>query len=171
VTRERLSVAQQSERDRVQEFVAAKAAEVLEPQGVELVDVGYRREGGQWVLRLYIDRPGGVTLDDCAKVSRQVGDLLEVSDSIDHAYTLEVSSPGLDRPLKKESDFARYQGREVRIKTYSPLFGRKNFRGKLLGLREGRVEVEVEGQTFAIPREAISKANLDVESELLRSDA
>jgi ribosome maturation factor RimP len=171
VTRERLSVAQQSERDRVQEFVAAKAAEVLEPQGVELVDVEYRRGGGQWVLRLYIDRPGGVTLDDCAKVSRQVGDLLEVSDSIDHAYTLEVSSPGLDRPLKKESDFARYQGREVRIKTYSPLFGRKNFRGKLLGLREGRVEVEVEGQTFAIPQEAISKANLDVESELLRSDS
>jgi len=159
----------QSERDRVQEFVAAKAADVLDPQGFELVDVEYRREGGQWILRLYVDRPGGITLDDCAKVSRQVGDLVEVIDPIDHPYTLEVSSPGLARPLKREGDFERYRGRDVRIKTFGPVEGRKHFRGKLLGLREGRVEVEVEGQVFAIPREAISKANLDLESELLRS--
>lgn len=152
------------------ELVGAKAAAVLEPQGFELVDVEYQREGGQWVLRLFIDRPGGVTLGDCATVSRQVGDLLEVADPIDHAYTLEVSSPGLDRPLKSAHDFERYTGREVRIKTYSPVEGRKNFRGKLLGLREGRVEVEVDGRLYAIPREAISKAKLEIDlSELLGS--
>jgi ribosome maturation factor RimP len=159
----------QAERERVVEHVSARAAEVLEPQGVELVDVEYRREGGRWVLRLFIDRPGGVTLDDCAKVSRQVGDLLEVSDPIDHAYTLEVSSPGLDRPLKKERDFERYQGRQVKLRTYGPVEGRRNFRGTLRGLREGKVEVEVGGRLFAIPREAISKANLDAEFELFRS--
>jgi len=162
-------LAPHSERERVVELVAAKAAEILEPQGVELVEVEYRREGGQWVLRLFVDRPGGITLDDCAKVSRQVGDLLEVTDPIDHPYTLEVSSPGLDRPLRSERDFERYRGRQVRIKTFAPVEGRKRFHGKLVGLREGKVEVEVEGRLYAISREAISKANLDVEDELLRS--
>ncbi len=159
----------QSGRERVTEQVRAQAAGLLEPQGFELVEVEYRREGGRWVVRLYIDRPGGVTLDDCAKVSRQVGDLLEVSDLIEHGYTLEVSSPGLDRPLRSERDWERYQGRHVRLKTFGPVDGRKNFRGRLLGLREGLVEVEVDGRLVAIPREAISKANLDIEFELTRS--
>jgi ribosome maturation factor RimP len=159
----------QTEADRVLGAVTAGAGDVLEPQGFELVDVEYRREGGQWVLRLFVDRPGGITLDDCSKVSRQIGDWLEVADIISHAYALEVSSPGIDRPLKKESDFERYQGRGVNVKTFGPVEGRKRFRGTLLGLREGKVEVEVDGQVYAIPREAISRANLDIESELLRS--
>ncbi|MFH0809144.1 MAG: ribosome maturation factor RimP [Pseudomonadota bacterium] len=160
----------QSEKERVAEQVSAKVSEeILEPQGVELVDVEYRREGGQWVLRLYVDRPGGITLEDCARVSRQVGDLLEVADFMEQAYTLEVSSPGLDRPLKKERDFERYQGHEVNIKTHGPVEGRKHFRGRLMGLREGKVEVEVDGQVLAIPRSAISRANLDIGFELTRS--
>jgi ribosome maturation factor RimP len=137
---------------------------LLDAEGFSLVDVEYKRERGGWVLRVFIDKEGGVTLDDCARVSREFGQLLDVEDIIPTSYQLEVSSPGLDRPLKKEEDFVKYSGRKVRIKTKEQVSGRRNFKGALLGCSEGKVMVKVEGSgVFAIPFSAILKANLEIE--------
>lgn len=145
---------------------------VLTELGMELVDVEFQKEGQGWVLRLFIDREGGVTLDDCAAVSREVSTLLDVEDLIATAYHLEVSSPGLDRPLKKERDYERFAGRLVKVKTYERLdpdgrgHERKAFSGRLLGLAEGRVRVEQldkKGGVVELPLAAIAKANLEFE--------
>ncbi len=136
---------------------------LLEPAvsrlGYELVGVEYHG-GRRAVLRLYIDREGGVSVEDCQRVSRQVSGLLDVEDPIPGPYTLEVSSPGLDRPLFREADFQRFAGREVRIRTDVPLEGRRNFRGVLRGLRGGEVLVEVDGAELALPVERIEQARL-----------
>jgi ribosome maturation factor RimP len=137
---------------------------LLDAEGFSLVDVEYKRERGGWVLRVFIDKESGVTLDDCARVSREFGQLLDVEDIIPTSYQLEVSSPGLDRPLKKEEDFVKYSGRKVRIKTKEQVSGRRNFKGALLGCTEGKVMVKVEGSgVFTIPFSAILKANLEIE--------
>jgi ribosome maturation factor RimP len=137
---------------------------LLDAEGFSLVDVEYKRERGGWILRVFIDKEGGVTLDDCARVSREFGQLLDVEDIIPTSYQLEVSSPGLDRPLKKEEDFVKYSGRKVRIKTKEQVSGRRNFKGALLGCTEGKVMVKVEGSgVFMIPFSAILKANLEIE--------
>ena len=137
---------------------------LLDAEGISLVDVEYTREQGGWILRVFIDKDGNVTLDDCARVSREFGQLLDVEDIIPTSYHLEVSSPGLDRPLKKEEDFIKYSGRRVRIKTKEQVSGRRNFKGALLGCTEGQVMVKVEGsEIFAIPFSAILKANLEIE--------
>jgi ribosome maturation factor RimP len=137
---------------------------LLNAEGLSLVDVEYKREQGGWVLRVFIDKEGSVTLEDCARVSREFGQLLDVEDIIPTSYHLEVSSPGLDRPLKKEADFVKYSGRRVRIKTTEPVAGRRNFKGALLGCTEGKVMVEVEkNDVFTIPLTSILKANLEIE--------
>lgn len=145
---------------------------VLEEKGRELVDVEYRREGQGWILRLYIDQPGGVTLDACAEVSREVGVLLEVEDPIDTAYNLEVSSPGLDRPLTKLEDYERFAGQLAKVKSRVSIDvdgkgrGRKTFVGVLAGLSEGKVVLELKdknGFRVEIPFEDIEKANLEIE--------
>jgi len=129
-----------------------------------LVDVEYMWERGGWVLRVLLDKEGGVALDDCARVSGEFGQLLDVEDAIPTSYRLEVSSPGLDRPLKQEEDFVRYSGRRVRIKTKDHVSGRRNFKGELLGCTEGKVMVKVEGsEVFVIPLSSILKANLEIE--------
>ncbi len=143
----------------------ARALEaLLEPAvsrlGYELVGVELHGRGRGLVLRLYIDREGGVSLDDCQRVSRQVSGLLDVEDPIPGPYTLEVSSPGLDRPLFKEAHFRRFAGRKVRIRTDVPLEGRRNFRGVLRGVRGGEVIVEVDGTEYALPMERIEQARL-----------
>jgi len=153
--------------------IAQKAEDILEPllatEGLSLVDVEYKWEQRGWVLRVLIERENGITVDDCARVSREFGQLLDVEDIIPTAYQLEVSSPGLDRPLKKEEDFAKYSGRRVRIKTRDQISGRRNFKGALLGCGEGEVIVQVNGnEVFAIPLSAILKANLEVEVNHLR---
>jgi ribosome maturation factor RimP len=136
---------------------------ILESQGLELVDLEYQRESQGWVLRIYLDREGGVSLDDCAGVSHEVGAVLEVKDLIPSAYILEVSSPGLTRPLKKPEDFNKFRNQMVKIKLYEPLDGRKNFKGTLLGLEEDRVRVEVEQQVYELPLQRIAKANLEID--------
>jgi ribosome maturation factor RimP len=140
---------------------------LLNAEGFSLVDVEYKREQGGWVLRVFIDfidKEGSVTLEDCARVSREFGQLLDVEDIIPTSYHLEVSSPGLDRPLKKEADFVKYSGRRVRIKTTEPVAGRRNFKGALLGCTEGKVMVKVEGSdVFTIPLTSILKANLEID--------
>jgi ribosome maturation factor RimP len=148
--------------------IEQKAESILGPllkaEGFSLVDVEYKWGRGGWVLRAFIDKEGGVTLDDCARVSWEFGQLLDVEDVIPTSYRLEVSSPGLDRPLKKEADFVRYSGRRVRIKTKDQVSGRRNFKGDLLGCAEGKVMVQVEGsEVFTIPFSSILKANLEVE--------
>jgi len=136
---------------------------LLEPAvsrlGYELVGVEYHG-GRRALLRVYIDREGGVSVEDCQRVSRQVSGLLDVEDPIPGPYTLEVSSPGLDRPLFREADFRRFAGRVVRIRTDVPLEGRRNFRGVLRGLRGGEVLVEVDGTELALPVERIEQARL-----------
>ena len=136
---------------------------IVESEGLELVDIEFQREGRGWVLRVYIDKAGGVTLNDCTIVSQQLSALLDIEDPIDTAYTLEVSSPGLTRPLKKEEDYKKYEGHLVQIKTYQPINGQKIFRGTLLGIEEGIVKVEIKGKIYEIPLDSIAKANLDFE--------
>lgn len=147
-------------------------APILADLGLEEVDLEYRREGRDMVLRIFIDKPGGVTLDDCAELSREFGAVLEIEDLIHHAYRLEVSSPGLDRPLKREEDYRRFAGERIKLKTFEQLDPdcrghlRKTFGGRLLGFEDGKVrllQLDKKGGEAAIPLEAIDKANLDPE--------
>ena len=110
----------------------------------ELVDVEYVKEGSNWYLRAYIDKPGGITVDDCEAVSRRLSDLLDEHDFIDDAYILEVSSPGLGRPLKKDKDFARSIGEEIEIKTFRPIDHEREFTGILKEFDKNRLVVELE---------------------------
>ncbi len=113
--------------------VTGLAGPILSSLGLELVDIEYKREGRAMVLRLFIDREGGITLEDCATVSRELAEILEVEDFISAQYTLEVSSPGLNRPLKKAADYERYRGRLIRIKTFELLPASRAGRGDCPG--------------------------------------
>ena len=117
---------------------------IIQSNKFELVDVEYVKEGGTWYLRAYIDKPGGITVDDCEIVNRALGDLLDREDFIEDSYILEVSSPGLGRPLKKEKDFVRSQGKEVEIRTYRMVERQKEFRGILKAWDKETVTIETE---------------------------
>lgn len=117
---------------------------IIERNGFELVDVEYVKEGGNWYLRAYIDKPGGINVDDCEMVSRELSDILDEKDFIDEAYILEVSSPGLGRPLKKEKDFKRSLGQEVEIRTYRMVDRKKEFTGILEDYDKDTVTIEME---------------------------
>ena len=151
------------------EQVVGIAQPILASMKLELVDIEFARMGRDAVLRLFIDKDGGVTLDDCADVSRDLSAILDVEDVISVNYTLEVSSPGLDRPLKKLQDYERYIGRLVKIRTYEPFPDdagnkRKTFLGTLEGLVDDSVRITLqEGQTASIPLERVAKANLEFE--------
>jgi len=138
--------------------------DMLEPGiralGFELVDVEYTRAGGQNVLRIYIDHPQGITVDHCATVSRQVSAVLDVEDPIPEAYVLEVSSPGLDRPLVKREDFERYAGETVKVRMREAVLGRKNFRGTLVGIEDDVVLVDVDQERHRLPLQGIERARL-----------
>jgi ribosome maturation factor RimP len=145
--------------------------------GFDLIEVTSGREASGWVLRLFIDAPQGASVtvshDDCARVSRDVSAALDVADSIPHAYQLEVSSPGLDRPLRREGDFARFVGETARIKLSDEggVEGRRNFSGTIRAAKDGRVEIECDGRSYWLPIDGIAKANLvpDWEREFHRS--
>lgn len=115
---------------------------VLERYGFDLWDVEYVKEGGEYYLRAYIDKEGGITIDDCVDVSRELSDLLDEKDFIEEAYILEVSSPGLNRTLKKEKEFIRCIGRDVEVKTYKPVDGTKDFTGILKAYDAGAVTID-----------------------------
>jgi ribosome maturation factor RimP len=138
---------------------------ILESMGLSLWDLEFHKQGPRWLLRIFIDRESGdVTLGDCETVSRDLSAALDVEDIISHAYTLEVSSPGLDRTLSKPAHFVRFTGSTIRIKTYQPIDGQKVFRGKLLGLVDDTVKVEFEtGKVIEIPMTGITRASLEVE--------
>lgn len=138
---------------------------ILSSLGLSLWELEFRKEGPRWMLRVTIDREqGGVTLSDCEAVSRDLGAALDVEDAIPHAYTLEVSSPGLDRTLTKPEHFTRFAGSAVKIKTFQPVNGQKVFRGKLRGIEAHIVQIELaDGSVLDIPLGEITKASLEVE--------
>ena len=144
--------------------VRQTARDIVEFAGMELVHLELKREPGGQLLRVVIDKEGGVTLDDCARISRQLSVQLDVEDPIEGRYTLEVSSPGLDRPLYTDRDFARFTGRRIRLSTHLPLDGRRNFQGRLDGIEDGSVRITLEdGRQVAVPREQVAKARLEIE--------
>ena len=151
------------------EQVGGLVRPILDSMQLELVDIEFVRMGRDAVLRLFIDKDGGVALDDCADVSRELSAILDVEDVISVNYTLEVSSPGLDRPLKKIQDYERYTGRLIKIRTYEMFPDdagnkRKTFLGTLEGLEDGSVRITLkEGQTASIPLELVAKASLEFE--------
>ena len=149
--------------DTVTEKVKTLAEPVLEDLGLELFDVQYRREQSGWVLRLVIDRPEGVTLDDCVAASREIGQILDIEDFIEQKYNLEVSSPGLDRPLRTLDDFQRFAGRRAKIKTSEPVDGERVFTGKIRRVEEDMIILEADRREVAVPSALVAKARLEVE--------
>ena len=152
--------------------VEALIMPILTDFGFELVDLELKREGRDWFLRLFIDKPGGITLDDCVEVSREVSAVLEVEDPIESTYRLEVSSPGLDRPLKKPTDFERFAGQQVKLKTHTLIdpdergHRRKTFVGELLGCDGTLVrlrQTDRRGGEIALALTEIDKAHLEPE--------
>ena len=123
---------------------------IIEEYGFELVDVEYVKEGGTWYLRTYIDKEGGISIDDCEKVSRRLSDILDEKDYIEDTYIFEVSSPGLGRPLKKEKDYRRSLGEEVEIKTYRAIDRQKEFVGILKDYDKDTVTIEYEDETTQV---------------------
>jgi ribosome maturation factor RimP len=132
-------------------------------EGMELVDLQLKRGGNRWLLRIFIDRPEGINHGHCQHISQLVGTVLEVEDLIPQAYVLEVSSPGLDRPLKSLKDFDRFKNRLVRVKLRSPLNGEWVIRGRLAGVEKQRVSIEYRDQMVSVPYTAIAEARLEVE--------
>ncbi|MGQ0792681.1 MAG: ribosome maturation factor RimP [Deltaproteobacteria bacterium] len=155
------------EMDSVDHKVLDAVAKVLDPllmgEGFELVHIEYRGEGRGKVLRIFMDKAGGITIDDCAKISRELSSLLDVHDVVPGAYTLEVSSAGLDRPLSKPRDFERFAGKKVKIKTRNQIGARKVFTGRLIGFIDNTVTVEVDKVNYSIPYGEIEKANLELD--------
>jgi len=134
---------------------------LVEAHNFELVDVEYVKEGGTWYLRAYIDKPGGITVDDCEIISRALSEALDETDFIDEAYILEVSSPGLGRPLKKERDFARSLGEEVELHTYRAINKQKIFFGILSAYDKDNITIELEGESKLIfPRTDVALIKL-----------
>ncbi len=150
--------------DLQQSDTIALVRELAEPvcivEGMELVHIEYQRETGGRILRLYVDKPGGVTLDDCAQISFQIGDILDLKLETDVPYTLEISSPGLNRPISKLPDFEKFKGELAKIKIASPINGRKNFKGILSGIIGPDIQLKTETDMVVIPYQDIIKARL-----------
>ena len=148
------------ERDAIGKIIERVAAR----EGLELVHWEMVGPRNNFVLRIYIDKPGGVNHGDCEKVSNQVGTLLDVEDLIANRYTLEVSSPGIERGLYKRADYERFAGNRVKIKTFAPIGGQRNFRGTLVGISDDAVSIDTDSAgRIEIPYEQIAKANIEYE--------
>ena len=132
----------------------------IERLGYELTDLELKLGGRDGMLRIYIDKPEGIDIDDCEAVSRQVSAILDVEDPLPGHYTLEVSSPGMDRTLTKPAHFQRFMGEEIRVKLRFPVDGRRNFRGELKSADKEYIEVEVDGQSFSLALKTIESARL-----------
>jgi ribosome maturation factor RimP len=133
---------------------------VVAAQGCELWGLEFSMQGRRSLLRVYIDSPAGVTLEDCERISRQISAVMDVEDPIASAYTLEVSSPGLDRRLFTEAQFARYVGQRIAVRLRTPYQGRKRFQGLLNGLEDGDLVLQVEETEYLLPLDSIDKANV-----------
>ncbi|MBQ6090832.1 MAG: ribosome maturation factor RimP [Lachnospiraceae bacterium] len=137
------------------------ALKVTEPLGLELVDVEFVKEGGEYYLRVYIDKEGGVGINDCEAASRKISDLLDEKDPISEAYILEVSSPGLFRVLKKDKDLERSIGKTVLVKFFKAIDGEKQLRGELESFDSSGISVKVDGTSRTVNRENVAKISLD----------
>lgn len=145
---------------------------ILEAQGVELVELQLLRpRRGRSTLRIFLDREGGITLEEISRISRVLGELLDVHDVIPESYHLEVSSPGLTRPLKKPADYQRYVGRVVRITTRAPWDGRQVHRGVLQGLKDDQVSLQEGDKLYHIPLKEIARARLDLDLKNFTKEA
>ena len=153
----------------VADKIHALVLPAVEAAGYELVEAQWKHEQPGWVVRLLIDSPAGVGLTDCERVSREVSVLLDVHDVIPHAFSLEVSSPGLDRPLVKPSHFRRFLGKRARVRLKAGVEGRRNFSGTIVDADEARVLLEVDGKEFALPLVDLDRANLVFEVEKISS--
>ncbi len=129
-------------RKKTEELVAELAQPIADKHSYELVDVEFIKEGANWYLRVYIDKPGGVTIDDCQAVSEELDEKLDKLDPIEQSYFLEISSPGLERPLKKDRDFEKYKGELVEVKLFEAVDGKKVFEGELLGLADNSISIK-----------------------------
>jgi ribosome maturation factor RimP len=136
---------------------------VLIAEGLELVDVEYKKEGKSWVLRIFIDKEEGITVEDCQKISRLTGDLIDIEEVIKTPFNLEVSSPGLDRSLKREKDFIKFKGKRIRLHSLSPVDGRRKFNGILADFKDQTVFMDLDGEPFKILLSQVAKANLVIE--------
>ena len=145
---------------KITELAAELAAPAIAARGCELWDVEYVREAGQWYLRLYLDKEGGVDIDDCEAVSRVVSDLLDEADPIEGSYVFEVSSAGADRALKKPEHFAQFQGAEVEVRLYRAKDGRKDFIGLLQSWQDGDVTLEVGGAPMVFTKQEVAQVRL-----------
>ena len=145
---------------KVTDVVAQLAAPVVEQAGCSLWDVEYVKEAGEWFLRVYIDKEGGISIDDCEAVSRPLSDLLDEADPIEGSYTFEVSSAGADRVLRKPEHFAQEQGQAVEVKLYRPRDGRKDFVGMLQSWRDGDVTLDVGGEPITFEKKEIALVRL-----------
>lgn len=136
---------------------------ITNENNIEIVDVEYVKEAGEYYLRIFIDKDGGVSLNDCEVVTRAINPILDEKDPIKENYFLEVSSPGLDRPLKKEKDFVRYAGRDVEVKLYKPINGLKHFEAELVELDENKVvKLIVDGEEMEFDKKDIALIRLAV---------
>lgn len=148
---------------KITDLVAQLAAPAIAAQGCELWDVEYVREAGQWYLRLYLDKDGGVDIADCEAVSRVVSDLLDEADPIEGSYTFEVSSAGCERVLKRPSDFEKFMGGPVLVKLYKARDGRKEFAGTLTGYQDGAITVTVGKEVLTFPKGEVALCRLRIE--------
>lgn len=149
-------------REAVEEFVSSVVEGIISGTNLELVDVDYVRER-DWYLRVYLDKPGGVDLDDCQMVSEKLSAVLDEKDPIAENYLLEVSSPGLDRVLKKDKDFIRYNGRDVDIQLFKPINGSKQYTGVLQGYSDTTIEFLINGESETFERTAIAQIRLHLD--------
>lgn len=149
-----------SKKEIYEQKAEALVSPIVEKYGFELVDVEYVKEGSSFYLRAYIDKPGGITVDDCETVSREFSDKLDEADFIEEAYIMEVSSPGLGRPLKKENDFKRSIGKEVEIRTYRPIDREKEFYGVLKAYDENSVTIDCEEEERTFQKAEIALIRL-----------
>ncbi|HYE83883.1 MAG TPA: ribosome maturation factor RimP [Clostridia bacterium] len=143
-------------KQKVEDIVYEMAKPITDRFNFELVEVEYKKEGADWYLRLYIDKEGGITVDECQLVSEEMSDLLDEVDPIPQSYIFEVSSPGIDRPLKTDRDYEKNNGKPIEIKLFSPMNGKKAFEGILKGHTTDKVEIEAEGKTMDIDKSSIA---------------
>ena len=150
-------------KQKLEPLVQELAQPILDELNYELVDIEYKKEGSHWYLRIYIDKPGGISIDDCQAVSERLSDILDERDPIPHSYFLEVSSPGLDRILKKDSDFEKYKGSRVDVSLFKPVNGKKKHTGELVGLQGDELVIKNKNGTIAFKRSDIGQVRLSVE--------
>lgn len=152
-----------SRREEYEQKAEKLLAPIVEANGFELVDVEYVKEVGEWYLRGYIDKPGGITVNDCEVVSRAFSDKLDEHDFIEESYIMEISSPGLDRPLKKDKDFERNMGKMVELRTYRPIEKQKEFCGVLAAYDGNSVTIEEDGESRTFDKKEIALIRLYIE--------